>query len=222
MGRRALRKIDPAIDLTGHLKLLEQLPRLWNAAALFGRVAPLEIEVGSGKGLFLRSAAAARPDADFLGIEVARKYAQFAAAALAKAGLRNAIVVNADALRIFHELIPDSSLAAVHVYFPDPWWKKRHKKRRVMRESFLRDVERTLRPGGLLHFWTDVEKYFHTTLELLASCTALVGPLPVPETPAEHDMAYRTHFERRVRLANEPVYRAEFKKGRPNKELRPV
>ena len=160
MGRRALRKVDPSIDLTGHLKMFEQLPRPWDAAALFGRVAPLEIEVGSGKGLFLRSAAAARPDVDFLGIEVARKYAHFAAAGLAKAGLHNATVVIGDALRIFHELIPDGSLAAVHVYFPDPWWKKRHKKRRVMRESFLRDVERTLQPGGALHFWTDVEEYF--------------------------------------------------------------
>jgi tRNA (guanine-N7-)-methyltransferase len=57
-----------------------------------------------------------------------------------------------------------------------------------------------------------VEEYFQTTLELLAAQTALLGPLPVPETPAEHDMAYRTHFERRVRLASEPVYRAEFRK----------
>ena len=111
-------------------------------------------------------------------------------------------------------MIPDNSLAAVHVYFPDPWWKKRHKKRRVMRESFLRDVERTLQPGGLLHFWTDVEEYFRTTLELMPAFSALQGPLPVPETPAEHDMAYRTHFERRVRLANQPVYRAEYRKRR--------
>jgi tRNA (guanine-N7-)-methyltransferase len=212
MARRALRKIDSSIDLTGYLKTFEQLPQPWNAQTLFGRVAPLEIEVGSGKGLFLRSAAAARPEVDFLGIEVVRKYAEFTAASLAKAGLHNALMVCGDAVRIFHELIPDSSLAAVHVYFPDPWWKKRHKKRRVMRESFVRDVERTLQPGGQLHFWTDVEEYFQTTLELLASCTTLTGPLPVAETPAEHDMAYRTHFERRVRLANEPVYRAEFKK----------
>ena len=149
---------------------------------------------------------------DFLGIEVAGKYAQFAAAGLAKAGLRNAIVVHGDALRVFHELLPERSLAAVHVYFPDPWWKKRHRKRRVMRESFLRDVERTLLPGGSLHFWTDVEEYFQTTLALLAAHTTLLGPLPVPETPAEHDMAYRTHFERRVRQADEPVFRAEFKR----------
>ena len=213
MGRRALRKIDPAIDLTGRLKTFDELPRPWDAAALFGRAAALEVEVGTGKGLFLRSAAAARPESDFLGIEVARKYAQFAAAGLVKAGLLNAVVVHGDALRVFPELLPDESLAAVHVYFPDPWWKKRHRKRRVMRESLLRDIERTLLPGGSLHFWTDVEEYFQTSLELLAAHTTLLGPLPVPETPAEHDMAYRTHFERRVRQANEPVFRAEFKKG---------
>jgi tRNA (guanine-N7-)-methyltransferase len=213
MGRRALRKIDPSIDLTGHLKTFDELPRPWDAAALFGRRAPLEVEVGSGKGLFLRNAAAARPEVDFLGIEMARKYAQFAAAGLARAGFRNAMIVCGDALRVFQELLPDGSLDAVHVYFPDPWWKKRHRRRRVMRVSFVRDVERTLRPGGSLHFWTDVEEYFRTTLELLASSTTLQGPLPVPETPAEHDMAYRTHFERRVRQAAEPVFRAEYRKG---------
>jgi tRNA (guanine-N7-)-methyltransferase len=212
MGRRALRKINPSIDLTNHLKTFDQLPRPWNAESLFGRTAPLEVEVGSGKGLFLKNAAAAKPEANFLGIEVAHKYAEFAAAGVAKAGLQNVVVVDGDGLRIFQELIPDNSLAAVHVYFPDPWWKKRHRRRRVMRESFLRDIERTLLPGGSLHFWTDVEEYFQTSLELLAAHTTLIGPLPVDETPAEHDMAYRTHFERRVRLASEPVFRSEFKK----------
>lgn len=213
MGRRALRKIDPSIDLSRHLTTVEQLPRPWDAAALFGRLAPLEVEVGSGKGLFLRSAAAARPETDFLGIEVARKYAQFAAAGLAKAGARNALVVHGDALRVFREVLPDGSLTAVHVYFPDPWWKKRHRRRRVLQEPFLHDVVRTLLPGGALHFWTDVEEYFRTALELLAAETSLTGPLPTPELPAEHDMDYRTHFERRVRLAAEPVYRAEFRKA---------
>jgi tRNA (guanine-N7-)-methyltransferase len=212
MGRRALRKINPSLDLAAHLKTFEQLPRPCTAEFLFGRVAPLEVEVGSGKGLFLRNAAAAKPEVDFLGIEVAKKYAEFAAAGLAKAGLTNAMMVHGDGLRVFQDLIPDDSLEAVHVYFPDPWWKKRHRRRRVMRESFLRDIERTLRPGGSLHFWTDVEEYFQTSLDLLASHTTLLGPLPVPETPAEHDMAYRTHFERRVRLASEAVYRAEFRK----------
>jgi len=212
MGRRALRKIDPALDLSGHLLSFEQLPRPWNEQAVFGRPAPLEVEVGSGKGLFLRTAAAQWPESNFLGIEIALKYARFAAAALAKRQLTNAVVVNGDALRIFDELLPNDSLAAVHVYFPDPWWKKRHKKRRVMRESFVRDVERTLVPGGSLHFWTDVEEYFHTSVELLTMHTTLAGPTPVPEKPAEHDMAYRTHFERRMRLHDEAVYRAVFHK----------
>ena len=212
MARRALRKIDPSIDLTSRLKTFDQLPNPWNAELLFQRAAPLEVEVGSGKGLFLRNAAAARPNVNFLGIEVAHKYAEFAAAKLAKDGLSNAMIVSGDALRVFQELLPDDSLNAVHVYFPDPWWKMRHRKRRVMRESFLHDVERTLRPGGSLHFWTDVQEYFETSLALLAAATALEGPLPAPETPAEHDMAYRTHFERRIRLANELVYRTEFRK----------
>ena len=221
MGRRALRKIDPSLDLSEHLLEFEQLPRPWSAG-IFGRhpqppatrvPARLEIEVGSGKGLFLRNAARSRPDVDFLGIEIAHKYARFAAAGLAKAGLPNGRVVSGDALRIFAELVPDGSLAAVHVYFPDPWWKKRHRKRRVMNETFIGHVERTLRPGGALHFWTDVEEYFQATLELLAARTRLIGPTAVPETPAEHDLAYRTHFERRMRLSNEPVYRAEFRKA---------
>lgn len=213
MGRRALPKIDPKTDFSRHLKTFDQLPRPWDPAALFGRAAPLEIEVGSGKGLFLRNAAAQCPDVDFLGIEVAARYASFAAAGLAKRGFSNAIMVSGDAVRIFSELIPDNSLAAVHVYFPDPWWKSRHRKRRVMRDVFVRDVQRTLRPGGSLHFWTDVEDYFRKTLKLLAATTQLIGPLDVPETPAEHDMAYRTHFERRMRLSNEPIYRSEFRKA---------
>jgi len=212
MGRRALRKIDPSLDLSNHLKTFDDLPSPWDAAALFGRVAPLEVEVGSGKGLFLRTAAAARPRSDFLGIEIAAKYARFAAAGLAKRELGNAKVVCGDALRLFDQLLPDDSLAAVHVYFPDPWWKKRHRKRRVMKPSFARAVGRTLRAGGRLHFWTDVEEYFHETLQLLAAETALQGPFEVPEAEAQHDMAYRTHFERRMRQHELPVYRAEFGK----------
>jgi tRNA (guanine-N7-)-methyltransferase len=212
MGRRALRRIDPDLDLAAHLKTWDDLPQPWNAQAVFGRQAPLEVEVGSGKGLFLRTAAALRPDTDFLGSEIAPKYARFAAAGLARRGLANAVVLLGDALRLFGERLPDRSLAAVHVYFPDPWWKKRHKKRRVMRESFVRDVERVLEPGGRLHFWSDVEEYFDTSLDLLRARTRLEGPLPVPETPAEHDLDYRTHFERRMRLEGETVYRAEFRR----------
>ncbi|MGD9646022.1 MAG: tRNA (guanosine(46)-N7)-methyltransferase TrmB, partial [Pirellulales bacterium] len=171
MPRRAPRRVDPALDLSRHLLGFDDVPRPWDPARLFGRTAPVEIEVGSGKGLFLSGAAAARPDVDFLGIEIARKFAQAVAARLARAAVTNARVLNADAQRLFAEVLPDASLAAVHVYFPDPWWKKRHHKRRLMNERFVRDVERTLLPGGLLHFWTDVEEYFTESLETLARAT---------------------------------------------------
>jgi tRNA (guanine-N7-)-methyltransferase len=109
-------------------------------------------------------------------------------------------------------LLPDNSLVAVHVYFPDPWWTKRHRKRRVMNEAFLKDVVRTLVPDGKFHFWTDVEEYFQSGLELVAEHTPLIGPLDVAERPPEHDLDFRTHFERRMRLAELPVYRSEFRK----------
>ena len=212
MGRRALRKIDPNLDLSRHLLHLEELAAPLGGAALFGRSAPLELEVGSGKGLFLATAAADHPDRDFLGVEIAYKYARFTAARLKKRELPNAKVIHGDAQRLLSEWVPDESLAAVHVYFPDPWWKKRHRKRRIMNRTFVRQVQRVLQPGGLLHFWTDVAEYFEAALDVLAQETQLLGPQAVEARPAEHDLDYRTHFERRMRLHDLPVYRSMFRK----------
>jgi tRNA (guanine-N7-)-methyltransferase len=212
MGRRALPKIDPAIELASHWLRIDEMPAPGGFVAMFGRVAPIEVEVGSGKGLFLSAAASQDPDSDYLGIEIAEKYSRFAAARLAKRGISNARVINGDAQRIFREWMPDGSLRAVHVYFPDPWWKARHRKRRVMNESFIKEVERTLQPGGKLHFWTDVQEYFQATLELIPAATGLQGPWPVAEKPADHDLDYRTHFERRMRMHGQAVHRAEFLK----------
>ncbi|HEX4128982.1 MAG TPA: tRNA (guanosine(46)-N7)-methyltransferase TrmB [Pirellulales bacterium] len=214
MSRRALRDIGKGLDLSACFRELDELPRPLTSAALFGREAPLEVELGSGKGLFLSAAAAEQPETNFLGIEVSLKYARHAAARCAQRALTNACVAHGDGLWVFRELIGPAKLAAVHVYFPDPWWKARHKKRRVMNAAFLADVERTLAPGGTLHFWTDVEEYFQASLETIAASTRLTGPLPVAETPALDDLDYRTHFERRTRLAGLPVYRAEFRRMR--------
>ena len=212
MGRRALRRIHPSIDFASHLRTIEQLPRPWDDAALFAELQPLEIEVGSGKGLFLSSAASASPQRNFLGIEQAAKYARFSAARLAQREISNALMIHGDARRVFGEFLPAEHAAAVHVYFPDPWWKARHRRRRIMSPEFLAEVARVLRADGTLHFWTDVEEYYHASLEVLAGIAAFTPPRPVSESMASHDLDYRTHFERRMRLRGLPVYRAEFGK----------
>jgi tRNA (guanine-N7-)-methyltransferase len=210
MSRRALRKIDSRIDLSRYLVIGDKLPRPWEPTALFGRLAPLEIDVGSGKGLFLVRAARARPAHDFLGVEIAAKYARFAAARLAREELSNARIVCGDAARLFREGLPDRASVAVHLYFPDPWWKKRHHKRRLISAAFVREVVRVLAPGGVLHYWTDVPEQFAQSIALFAAEPALAGPLDVPEAPAQHELDYQTNFERRMRREGIKVYRAQF------------
>ncbi len=165
-----------------------EVPRPWSPEALFGRVAPVEFEIGSGKGMFIRKAAAANPDHDFLGVEVSYRYALTSAAGLAKNGIPNAKMICADAAKLLEEWIPDGALVAVHVYFPDPWWKKSHRKRRIMRDDVIRLIERRLVPGGKLHFWTDVEEYFYSGLEAVRRSSGLLGPFPV-EDPTENIVA---------------------------------
>ncbi|MEM8679483.1 MAG: tRNA (guanosine(46)-N7)-methyltransferase TrmB [Planctomycetota bacterium] len=212
MGRRAVPKSARTTDLTGYLWSVDELPAPWAEDQLFARAAPLEIEVGSGKGLFLMNAATALPTHNFLGVEIAKNYAALTASRLARRSIPNAAMLHGDAQKLLGQLVPDNHLQAVHVYFPDPWWKQRHRRRRVMNERFVQDIQRTLRPGGRLHFWTDVEEYFQATREMIAEATELDGPFEVPPQPALHDMDYHTHFERRVRMNGLPVYRAEFAK----------
>lgn len=213
MGRRSLPRVDKNIDLSDYLFDLTTVAETWSPADLFDQPRELELEVGSGKGLFLQTAATDHPDRGFVGTEIAGKYARFAAAKLARRGLRNAKVLHGDAMQLFAKHVSDASVAAVHVYFPDPWWKKRHHKRRIMNDGFLRQVQRTLRAEGELHFWTDVEEYFALALEQVAASTSLSGPYDVQEKPAEHDLDYRTHFERRMRQHGQQVFRSRFVKA---------
>ena len=211
MARRPVKTIDPNADLSAVFKMPDDLPRPWNVETLFGRSAPVELEIGSGKGMFLDNAAAQYPQHNFLGIEISVKYARFTAARLIRQNRTNAVMVCGDAALLLQNLIPENTLAAVHVYFPDPWWKRAHRKRRILRSEVLKLIESRLMPGGILHFWTDVEEYFASTLTLLAKTTTLQGPFEVLEQEMEGD--YRTHFERRTRLHGENVYRTMFKKN---------
>ena len=212
MARRPVKTIDPNADLSAAFKMPDELPTPWNVEQFFGRSAPLELEIGTGKGMFISKAAGQYPLHNFLGIEISVKYARYSAARLIRQNRANAIMVCGDAARILQETIPGETLSAVHVYFPDPWWKRAHRKRRILRSEVLKLIESRLIPGGVLHFWTDVEEYFASTLDLLAKTTALQGPFEVPEPDAADEMDYRTHFERRTRLHGEKVYRTLFRK----------
>lgn len=185
-------------------------PLVWNEIVCDDR--PLEIEVGSGKGLFLESAAKARPEHQFVGVELAAKFAHRAADRLSQAGLTNAKMFRGDAERFLCETVPASVAYAVHVYFPDPWWRKKHKKRRVLNDETLAAIERVLIPGGKFHFWTDVLDYYEFICEMIMEQTKFDGPRYVPERPAQHDLDYTTHFERRARRNGQPIYRSIFVK----------
>jgi len=208
MPRRAPKKPAPSVDLSTHLLILGNLPESLDPRSVFPSNQPVELEVGSGKGLFLRSASAAHPTTNFLGIEIAAGYARMCAGRLAVAGGTNARIIHGDAQRLVRSMLPDASLAAIHVYFPDPWWKARHRKRRVLSEPFLQHAGRVLVPGGRLHVWTDVEDYFTEAMETARQIGRFSEPEEEPALPAEHDLDYRTHFERRTRMAGQPVWRA--------------
>ena len=212
MGRRALPKRDPNVDESRHLLPLESLTAPLDPQSLFDQPRELEIEVGSGKGLFLLTHSERHPDRNYLGNEVAKKYARFAAYRLAKHHRENARVIRGDALVLFREYLPDRCAAAVHVYFPDPWWKARHRRRRIIQPQFVEDLQRVLKPGGWFHFWTDVEQYFDEACQQLGQAPRLSAAIPVAEPVAEHDMDYRTHFERRMRRHGHDVFRAKFER----------
>jgi tRNA (guanine-N7-)-methyltransferase len=203
----------PAIDVSGHLI---DPGRVSDSAAtidwvkLFGDSNPVELEIGSGKGLFLINAAKSRPGVNYLGIELSRKYALHAAAQLARKELRNAKVWCGDARAVMGRLVLDGSLLGVHVYFPDPWWKTRHKKRRVFTSELVREIARTLEPGGELSVASDVLEYFGVIRDLIASSGRFQEQaVPAQPEPA-HSLDYLTHFERKYRLEGRPIYQARY------------
>ncbi len=212
MPRRAPKKPAPGVNLSSHFSILGELPELLEPASLFLNDNPVELEVGSGKGLFLVTSSSAHQNTNFLGIEIAAGYARMAAGRLAIAGMPNARVIHGDAQRLVQTMLPDNCLHAIHVYFPDPWWKARHRKRRVLCRPFLEHAGRVLIADGRLHVWTDVEEYYSEAM-MTAHQTGLFSE-PQKETapPAEHDLDYRTHFERRTRLAGKPIWRAVLRR----------
>lgn len=130
---------------------------------------PVEVDVGSAHGDFLRAWAAQRPDLNVVGLEVRRPMVERVNARIEQEGLGNARVIYCNANLNFSELFAPASLRTVYVHFPDPWFKKRHHKRRVMTPAFLDHLASRLEPGGVLRFMTDFGEYAAEVLELMAT-----------------------------------------------------
>jgi tRNA (guanine-N7-)-methyltransferase len=193
----------------------ELAPYIWEAtdapldwSAVFGNDHPVEIEVGSGKGAFLVAVAPVHPDVNFLGIEIVRKYQLYCATRMAIRNLHNVRMACCDARPLLRDRVPPASVQAIHVYFPDPWWKKRHHKRRVFTPEFVASCAQALEPGGRLHLATDVAQTFELMTELCAG-EPRFHRLDDPQA-AIGTVEYITNFERK---ATTPIQRAVYERG---------
>jgi len=186
-------------------------------ARIFGRARELELEVGSGKGRFVLLAATARPDVDFVGVEYARKFYLKALDRVAKRDLANVRLINNDVFPLLRSRFASACFAAVHVYFPDPWPKKRHHKRRFFRDEVLDDVARVLRPGGLLRAATDHPLYAAAIREVMAARTDFEDAGPdqaLWELPGMGDYTTLgvTNFEIKYRREGRPIHRFAWRR----------
>ena len=210
---RSMSRSRPVIDVSAHLVDAgapgEHAPPIdWST--LFGNANPVELEIGSGKGLFLINAAKSGPGVNYLGIELSRKYAVHAAQRLARHDLANAKVWCGDARLVLARLVPAQSLRAVHIYFPDPWWKTRHKKRRVFTGGLVCEIERTLQVGGGLKVASDVEEYFSVIRGLVAANGRFREEVLPERTEPTHTLDYLTHFERKYRLQGRAIFQTQY------------
>lgn len=179
-----LRTVRSFVRRAGRLTSSQQkaLDDLWPAFGLdyreepfdldasFGRHAPTVLEIGFGNGDSLAEQAAAMPDRNFLGIEVHEPGIGHCLVRVRELGLENLRLVRHDALEVLERGIPGASIERINLYFPDPWPKKRHHKRRIVQPTFLALCARALRPGGTLHVATDWAGYAEHIDEALARC----------------------------------------------------
>jgi tRNA (guanine-N7-)-methyltransferase len=171
-------------------------PIVWHD--LFGNDHPVELEIGMGKGTFLTDQAKARPESNFFGLEYARWFWRYASDRLRRNNCANARTARAEAAYFLKEFVPDASLSVVHIYFPDPWPKKRHHKRRLIQKLFLEQIERVLKPAGRLQIVTDHQDYFQQIQEVVRASRLKEMEYLVSEVG--------TNFERKYRREGRPFY----------------
>ena len=165
---RALAELGPRFVLP-----YAEAPADW--AAVFGRQAPRVLEIGFGMGQATAQIAAAQPGTDFIGCEVHEAGVGSLLRMIGDQGLANLRILRHDAVEVLEHMVAQASLAGVHVYFPDPWHKKRHHKRRLIQPERVALIASRLSPGGYLHCATDWQPYAEQMLEVLAAEPALVN-----------------------------------------------
>lgn len=179
---------------------------------VFGRDAPRTLEIGFGNGDSLADLAAAHPERDYLGIEVHRPGVGHLLLRCESGGLHNVRVICSDAVEVLHHRLADGALDEVLLYFPDPWHKKRHHKRRIVQHEFVALVARKLRPGGVLRMATDWQEYAEHMLATASACPGLHnlstgdGYVPRPESRPV------TRFERRGHRLGHGVWDLAFER----------
>lgn len=182
-------------------------------ARLFGRPGPVHIEIGSGKGTFLVSQAQAQPDDNFLGIEWAGRYYRYAVDRIGRWDLANVRIIRTDAAVFLAESVPDDSVVCFHIYFPDPWHKKRHNKRRLICPANLENFIRCLKTGGQLRLATDHVDYFEQMKTVLTGRSDQLEEIDfIRPTGAREGEYAGTNFERKYIKDQRPIYTIAVRK----------
>ena len=184
-----------------------------NFPRVFGRLTPVHLEIGSGKGTFLVHQAAAFPEISFLGIEWARKYYLLAVDRIGRHGLENVRIIRTDAAVFLREFVHEVSVDCFHIYFPDPWPKKRHHKRRLLQSANVEVLLRRLKPNGRIQIATDHAEYFQQIREVMSAYRTKLDPVEF-ERPAgaEEGELTGTNYERKYVKNHRPIHAAAYRK----------
>ncbi len=189
--------------------LFEDIDGRIDFAAVFGRSAPVHVEIGSGKGTFLVSEANANPGINYFGIEWANKYYRYAVDRMGRWGLSNVRLIRADAAELVQDFFPDDSVDCFHIYFPDPWPKKRHHKRRFFCDMNLGAILRCLTSSGKINLATDHEDYFNQMTDVLGRAFACGAMKPIDfirPAGAQEGETVGTNYERKYMKEGRKTY----------------
>jgi len=185
----------------------------YDFSQVFGRTAPLIVEIGFGSGDSLAKMAAANPDKDYIGIEVHRPGVGHLMLLLDQLGLTNVRIYCHDAIEIIERKVAGNSLAGVHLFFPDPWPKKKHHKRRIVRPSFVELLTRKLQPGGYFHAATDWQNYAENMLEVLSADSGISNTSDTGDYCERPEYRPLTKFEQRGIRLGHGVWDLVFRKA---------